>query len=148
MGTRRVLNPGTVTFQNHHWYLSGVEAGSDMVKHFAVGRMSDTTLDKPGSASPVPQVQRIPLHPLHWQVDESVEVVLRTPADYVPDVERWLFGPDRARPGEGWVEMTCVVTNRAAFRAWIYVLGTRVTLVGPPEFRAEMLDELREMAGA
>jgi hypothetical protein len=43
--------------------------------------------------------------------------------------------------------MTYTVTNRAAFRARIYVLGDRVSIVGPETFRAEMLAELRELAG-
>lgn len=147
-GSRRVLSPGSVRFQNYHWYLSGVEDGGDRVKHFAVNRMSETALDKPGSASPVPHVRAIPLHPLQWEEDPPVEVVIRAVGDYVPDVERWLNAPDAAvQVGDGQVDMTYTVTNRKAFRARVYVLGDRVAVVGPEEFRAELLAELRELAG-
>lgn len=146
-GTRRVLSPGSVRFQNYHWYLSGIEDGGDTVKHFAVNRMSDTVLDRPGTADPVPEMRAIPLHPLEWEVDPPVRVVIRAVADYVPDVERWLNPPAEAVPGDGTVDLTYVVTNRAAFRARLYVLGDRVSVVAPDEFRAELLAELRELAG-
>ncbi len=147
-GSRRTVSPGSVSFQNHRWYLSGVEVGDDFVKHFVVSRMSDTPVDKPGTADPVPQVQRIPLHPLSWPVDEPGEVRLVTPGDYVPDVERWLQQPDTSRRvDDGRVEMVYTVTNRAAFRARIYVLGTRVAIVGPEEFKTEVLAELRSLVG-
>lgn len=146
-GTRRSLSPGSVRFQNYGWYLSGIEDGGDTIKHFAVNRMSDTVLDKPGSADPVPRVRAIPLHPLEWEVDPEIRVVIRAVADYVPDVERWLNQPDESVPGEATVDLTYTVTNRAAFRARLYVLGDRVTVVGPDEFRTELLTELRRMAG-
>lgn len=146
-GTRRTVSPATVRFQNHHWYLSGVEEGDSLVKHFAIDRMSDAALDRPGTAEAVPEVRSIPLHPLQWAVDPPEEVVLRTDADYVPDVERWLMAPDRAETGPGTVDMTYTVTNRTAFRARVYVLGVRVQVLGPDSFRDELLTELRQMAG-
>ncbi len=146
-GVPRVVCPAAVRFQNNQWYLSGIEDGAELVKHFAVERMSDTSLDRPGTARPVPQVQELALHPLEWRVDEPTTVVLRAVADYVPDVERWLQAPEVAVPGQGTVDLTYTVTNRAAFRARLYVLGKRVTVVGPVSFRDELLDELRELAG-
>jgi predicted DNA-binding transcriptional regulator YafY len=146
-GTRRSLSPGSVRLQNYGWYLSGIETDSDTVKHFSINRMSDTALDKPGTADPVPQVRAIPLHPLHWEVDPPVQVVIRAVADYVPDVQRWLSLPEVSVSGEGTVDMTYSVTNRAAFRARLYVLGDRVAVVGPDEFRAELLAELKQLVG-
>lgn len=147
-GITRRVDPGTVRFQNSRWYLSGVEVGDEVVKHFVISRMSDAVLDRPGTARPVPQVQRIPLHPLLWEIDEPTRVVVRAPGDYVPDVERWLRHPDAAwTPEEDWVEMAYTVTNRASFRARLYVLGTRISIVEPEEFRAEVLAELRTMGG-
>lgn len=141
-GTRRVLHPATVRLQNYQWYLSGIEDGGDTVKHFAVGRMSDASLDPPETAEPVDAVRRIPLHPLRWTVDEPVEVTLRTTPDYAPDVERWLMAPDSRTERGGHVDLTYTVTHRQAFRSRIYVLGPRVTIVGPAEVRDEIRDEL------
>lgn len=144
-GTPRTLHPGAVRFQNNQWYLSGIEDGGDMVKHFAVSRMSDAALDKPGSAQAVPEVRRIPLHPLRWEVDPPIDVTLRTAAEYVPDVERWLMKAESRRDLNGSVDLTYTVTNREAFRARIYVLGSRVTITGPNEMRDEILADLRRL---
>lgn len=147
-GMQRVVHPGTVRYQNYQWYLSGIEDGDDKIKHFAVVRMSDVSLDKPHTAIPVPDVQRLTLHPLRWQIDPPTQVAVRTASDYVPDVIRWLSKPDDQREQDGVVDLTYAVTNRASFRARIYVLGPRVTVVGNDEFRDEMLVELRAMVGA
>jgi len=146
-GIRRQVHPGSVRFQNHQWYLSGVEDGDELVKHFAVGRMSDAVLQPPGSAHPVPEVRRIPLHPLLWEVNPPTEVTVRTTPEYVDDVRRWLMDPESVREHDGAVDMTYVVTNRRAFRARIYVLGSRVRIAGPDEVREELLAELRELVG-
>ena len=146
-GAPRVVHPGTVRFQNYQWYLSGIEEGLDFVKHFIVGDMSDVKLDVPGSADDVPEVRRIPLHPLRWDIDEPVPVTIRTSPDYVPDVIRWLMAPDSQTSHDGAVDMTYTVTNRQAFRARIYVLGSRVTIADGGEIHAEVVDELRTMVG-
>jgi len=146
-GSRRVLHPGTVRFQNYQWYLSGIEEGDDKVKHFAVSRMSDVSLDKPNTAEPVPEIRRIPLHPLRWEIDAPTRATIRTTPEYVPDVTRWLMEPEYQSERHGVVDLTYTVTNRAAFRARIYVLGPRVTLVGAEAIREEILAELREMVG-
>lgn len=146
-GTPRVVHPGTVRFQNYQWYLSGVEEGLDFIKHFIVGDMSDVTLDAPGSADDVPEVRRIPLHPLRWAIDEPTPVTIRTSPDYVPDVIRWLMAPDSQTAHDGVVDMAYTVTNRQAFRARVYVLGSRVTIADGGEVRDEIVDELRTMVG-
>jgi len=144
-GTRRLLHPGTVRLQNYHWYLSGIDVGDDRVKHYAVSRMSNASLDKPDTAQPVPEVRRIPLHPLGWDVDPPVEVTLRTTPDYVPDVERWLMAPKSLSEHDGIVDLTYTVTNSEAFRARIYVLGPRITIIGPDQLREEILADLHRL---
>lgn len=146
-GTPRRVHPGSVRFQNYRWYLSGVEDGDDIVKNFAIGRMADASLQRPGTALPVPQVRRLALHPLRWEVDPPTEVTLRTTPDYVADVRRWLQEPRAVTERDGHVDLTYVVTHRQAFRARIYVLGPRVRVTGPGEVRDEILAELRELVG-
>jgi hypothetical protein len=62
-------------------------------------------------------------------------------------VTRWLMEPDSHREHDGVVDMTYTVTNHASFRARIYVLGPRVTLVGADGIRDEIIAELRNMVG-
>lgn len=146
-GTPRVVHPGTVRFQNYKWYLSGIEEGFDFIKHFIISDMSNVKLDVPGSADDVPEVRRIPLHPLSWQIDEPTRVTIRTSPDYVPDVVRWLMAPDSQTIHDGAVDLTYTVTNRQAFRARIYVLGTRVRIADGGDVHDEIVDELRTIVG-
>lgn len=146
-GTPRLVHPGMARFQNYKWYLSGVEDGSDLVKHFVVSEMSRIVLDRPGTAAEVLSVRRIPLHPLRWEVDPPAQVMLRTTADFVPDVVRWLNEPDSQVERGGAVDLSYTVTHRQAFRARLYVLGPRVTIAEGAEVYDEMLAELRTMAG-
>jgi hypothetical protein len=62
-------------------------------------------------------------------------------------VRRWLGAPRSvAEEGEETV-FTYRVTHRAAMRARIHQLGTRVRVEGPSDFRDELLAELATMAG-
>lgn len=151
-GKDRVVHPASVRHQNNQWYLSGREEGADGpdtdVKHFVVARMSGAVTGEPGSAERVEPVQRLTLHPLRWQVDPPVEVTVEVAADYLPDVVRWLERPASQQVApDGSHRLTYVVTHRAAMRARLYMLGERVRVVGPAQFREEMVAELTSMAG-
>lgn len=143
-GRDRTVHPGTVRHQNGQWYLTAEEDG--VVKSFVVARMSEVRSEAPGTAHRVAGGP-LTLHPLRWEVDPPVDVVLRTPQEYVADVERWLLAPSSITVRDGVATMTYRCTNRAALRQRLYMLGTRVELVGPDDVRAEMLEELRDMAG-
>ncbi len=151
LGTQRLAHPASVRFQNGQWYFSAVEDAdldSGLLKHFVVSRMSDPTLDVPGSAEPLEATGTIPLHPLLWEVDAPTQVKLRAPADYVPDVVRLLREPDSRSPrDDGDVDMTYTVTHRAALRSRLYALGNRVRLVSPDDVRDELLTELQKVSG-
>ena len=75
-GEPRVVHPARVHSGPSGWYLSGREAGGEVVKEFVVARMSDIALDAPGTAEVVAEPVRPSLDPLSWQVDPPVEVVL------------------------------------------------------------------------
>lgn len=147
-GRDRVVHPASVRHQNSQWYLSGQEDGGTEVKHFVVSRMSEVQLDRAGTAKRIEPVRRLALHPLRWEMDEPLDVVLAVREEFLPDVVRWLQAPaGRRTAADGTHELTYRVTHRAAMRARIHMLGERVRVLGPPEFRDELLAELREMAG-
>ncbi len=143
-GTPRVVHLAAVRFEHVQWYAAGVEDGDDVLKHYAVSRMSDVALDPPGTAEVTAEVRRIQLHPLLWEVDPPTDVTLRVAPEHVPDVVRWLREPE-SRTAD---ELTYRVTNRAAFRARLHTLGARVRVVGPQEFRDELLDRAPLPGGA
>ena len=143
----RVVHPQSLRVQSTQWYLRGCEDGDDTVKAFVVSRMQHVTTDAPGTATRPPVTTRHSIHPMSWEVDPPVEVTLRAPDEHVADVRRWLGDPLATRPGDGTTDLVYVVTHRAALRSRIYLLGRRVSVVGPDEVRAELLAELAQMAG-
>lgn len=146
-GTARVVHPESVRTQNGTWYLHGLEEGGTATKNFVVSRMADVGADPPGSATR-PVVTRHPrLHPMSWEVDPPIEVTLRAPQEHAADVRRWLGDPERETTGANGTELVYRVTHRAALRSRLYELGSRVTVVGPPEVRQEILGELAFLAG-
>ena len=146
-GKDRVVHPESVRAQNEQWYLRGVEDDNDVLKAFVVARMSGVTSDQPGTSRVVAGEPALELHPMRFQMDPPIEVTLSTTTAHQPDVERWLGAPMRAEPSGEQVEMTYEVTNRAAMRCRLYELGPRVTLIGPDEFRQELLSELAAAGG-
>lgn len=151
-GTVRTVHPASLRHQGGQWYLSGLEvspgASGGAAKHFVVSRMAEVVAEASGSAGEVPAAREMGLHPLVWAVDPPTEVVVRCRTDYLPDVKRALPDPlTSTAVGADTVELTYRVTNRAALRSRLYALGERVDLVGPEDVRAQMLDELGDMAG-
>jgi predicted DNA-binding transcriptional regulator YafY len=147
-GILRLTHPQSVGQQNGNWYLSAVEGDADEAKTFLVGRMSEVVAVDPGTARRLAVERHLDLHPMRWETDPPVEVMLRTEAAFRPDVVRWLLEPRGEVARDGEVEMRYRVTNRSAFRDRLYELGTRVELLGPAEVRDELLAELTMLAEA
>jgi predicted DNA-binding transcriptional regulator YafY len=141
-GRDRLVHPESVRSQNEHWYLRGLEDGTDVVKAFVVSRMSAVAIDRPDTAQRVNAEPSLTLHPMRWQVDPPVDVTVRTTSAYRLDVVRWLGKPSSETSEGETVDMTYAVTNRAALRTRLYELGPRVELISPDEVRLEIVDEL------
>lgn len=144
----RVVHPHVVTAGVSGWYLAGNEVGDDTVKRFVVARMSDVAVDAPGTAYAPAAYGRTSIDPLSWHVDPPVNVDIETTTDHRPRVVEMLGTPSAVTDRrDDTIRLTIPVTHRAAFRWRLYELGTRVRLVGPDDFRAEVLAELAAMAG-
>lgn len=141
-GEPRVVHPARVHSGPSGWYLSGREEGQEVVKEFVVSRMSDVSLDPPGTAEIVDETPRPSLDPLSWLQDPPTDVVVEMPAEHRLLVENLLGQPRELTEDANTVRMTYVVTNRAVFRWRVYELGTRVRVLGPEDVRREMLAEL------
>ncbi len=147
-GEPRTVHPARVHSGPSGWYLSGREEGSEVVKEFVVSRMSDISLDPPGSADAVGEPVRRSLDPLSWEVDPPTEVVLRVPVEHRVIAENLLGTPVSADESEAVLELTYVVTHRRVFRYRLYELGTRVSVASPDDVRQEIVAELAALAGA
>jgi len=143
-GEPRVVHPARMHSGPSGWYLSGREDDDPAtVKEFVVSRMSEVALDAPGSADVVEEAPRRSLDPLGWLQDPPTEVVVAVPQEHRRLAENLLGAASAVRnEPDGDVHLTYTVTNRGVFRWRIYELGTRVRLIGPPDVRQELLDEL------
>ena len=161
-GEQRVVHPARVHSGPSGWYLSGREElpdGDGIVKEFVVSRMSEVSLDVPGSAAPVDEPQRPSLDPLTWLQDPPTEVVVEVPGVHRLLAQNLLGDPAHVSPQEdaqdaaedaaqgGTLLLTYVVTNRAVFRWRLYELGTRVRVQSPQDVRQEMVAELESFLG-
>ncbi|WP_457190947.1 helix-turn-helix transcriptional regulator [Nocardioides sp. P5_E3] len=149
-GKERLVDPQVLEPRYGDWYLrvleNDAEPDAENLKTFLVSRMSETRMVDPGHGRRVEGRRHVALHPLGWERDPPVEVVLRTAPGYRADVVRWMREPAGEEEKDGRLEMRYQVTNRSAFRHRLYELGTRVEVLGPPEFRAELLAELSAFA--
>ena len=142
-GHRRIVHPARVHTGPSGWYLSGREDGQDVTKEFVVARMSDVSLDDPGTASRVADATRPSLDPLSWLEDEPTDVTLEMDTQHLLLAENLLGPPSSLDSADTLARATWTVTNRAVFRWRVYELGTRVRVASPPELRQEIEDELK-----
>lgn len=148
-GEPRVVHPARVHSGPSGWYLAGREDGQDIVKEFVVSRMSDVSLDAPGTAEIVEEAPRPGLDPLRWLQDPPTDVVVEVPTEHRLLAENLLGPAAEIIDADGALRMAYVVTNRAVFRWRVYELGTRVRVLEPEDVRREMLAELESfLAGA
>jgi predicted DNA-binding transcriptional regulator YafY len=141
-GHRRAVHPERVHTGPSGWYLAGREEGQDLTKEFVVERMSDVSLDDPGTASPVADAARPSLDPLSWLQDEPTDVTLEMDEAHLPLAENLLGRPCSLERSGSRLHATWSVTNRSVFRCRIYELGTRVRVASPPDVRQEIEAEL------
>lgn len=143
-GTTRTVHPQSVSQRNGRWYLRALEG--EEIKTFMLARMDAVRRGKPDTARRVPHERRLELHPMRWQIDEPVDVMLRVGSDFRADVVRWLLEPVAEQADGDRLRMRYRVTNRSAFRDRIYELGSRVEVLGPRGIRAELIAELTRRA--
>lgn len=143
----RAVNPRVVHPGPSGWYLAGCEDGETVEKLFAVARMTDLTLDAPGTAHLPAQARRSSFDPATWEVDPPVHVTIEASPAFAGQVAMTLRATDQ-HDHDGQVRMTVRVTNRSAFRRRLYGLGRRVRVIGPDEVREEIVSELSAWAEA
>jgi hypothetical protein len=147
-GKARTVHPHALHARRGGWYLTGQEGIGEQPKTFAVSRMSEVSLDAPGTAPAPAEPSRPQLDPITWPVDDPVDVLLDTTAEHRPHVENLLGQATTVADHAGALRLTVRVTHRAAFRRRLYELGTRVRLVGPAQVRDEVRDELHAVVRA
>ncbi|HQR79706.1 MAG TPA: WYL domain-containing protein [Actinomycetota bacterium] len=133
-GKARQVDPLSWQWSGHDLVVTGWERSTQMLKSFAVVRMTGLELGPPDSANLPADVRRPGLDPITWEVDPPLRAVLNCPG--FTDDTLALVGGEVA--GD---EVHVTVTNRLIFLARVVELGSRVRLTAPQELR----DELRAL---
>ena len=106
-GKERLVDPQVLEPKYGDWYLRVLEDDAEPdpknLKTFLVSRMSETRMVDPGHGRRVEGGRHVALHPLGFETDPPVEVVLRTAPGYRADVVRWMREPagEEERAGSG-----------------------------------------------
>lgn len=145
----RVVASDAIWLRDGRWYLVGREVAAEIppddweTKNFRLDRMSGLALDRPGTAPAALGAPELNIDPLTFRQGDPIEAVVATHPDSRARVEARLGTASSVRRTREMVELTIPVTNRTTFRNRLYELDTRVRLLGPPELRAEVRDDLR-----
>ncbi len=145
----RVVASDGIWLRDGRWYLVGREVAAEIppddweTKNFRLDRMSGLALDRPGTAPAALGAPELNIDPLTFRQGDPIEAVVATHPDSRARVEARLGTASSVRRTREMVELTIPVTNRTTFRNRLYELDTRVRLLGPPELRAEVRDDLR-----
>jgi predicted DNA-binding transcriptional regulator YafY len=144
----RIVASDAIWLRDGRWYLVGREvleatpAEDWVTKNFRLDRMSELALDRPGTAPDAVGEPALNIDPLTFSDGDPVDAVVTTHPDLRYRVEVRLGKASSVRRTRDTLELTIPVTNRTTFRNRLYELDTRVRLLGPPELRDEVRDDL------
>ncbi len=145
-GTRRSVHPDALFATPSGWVLDAREQADGQTKEFVTAWMGDLEVGDPGTASRLPEPAGR-LDPLQWPSDEPVVVTLGVVPAFLDDVLYQLPGAEVVEHGPEEMVVAVRVTNRAVCRARLYALGLRARVLGPPGAVADIVGNLRAVAG-
>jgi len=142
----RVVRPDAVWVDNDRWYVRGRQSDGES-RNFRLDRMTEVTLDAPGSAGPIAQTET-GINPLHFADGEQVVAQVSVHPEYRRRTEHALGqAVEVNRQGGQEIILDIPVVSHQTFLRRLCELGTRVQLVGPESLREELRDMLRPHCG-
>jgi predicted DNA-binding transcriptional regulator YafY len=146
----REVNPYRLSFRNGHWYLAGHDHGRGGERVYRLDRFetAPVAVTEPGAFERPEQAGGPPPHP--WELGDENPVDANVLVD--ADQAGWVVSEVGEvavadRRWDGSVVVTLRVSNRAAFRSFVLGFLEHAEVLGPPDFRADMVDWLTELAG-
>ncbi|MCG8351758.1 MAG: WYL domain-containing protein [Chloroflexales bacterium] len=116
------------------------------VERVAEARLTDEWFSVPSNFDPLQLLASA--WGVIWRAAGEIEVTLRFAPSVVRRVKESVWHPSQRL--EDLPDGSCLFTVRVGstleFKPWVRQWGAAVTVVGPPEFRAEIADEIVEMA--
>jgi proteasome accessory factor B len=146
----REVNPYRLSFRNGHWYLAGHDHGRGGERVYRLDRFetAPAVLTGAGAFERPADAGGPPAHP--WQLgdEQPIEALLLVDADQAAWVVSEV-GEDavRERRWDGSIVIALQVSNRAAFRSFVFGFLEHAEVLSPPEIRDDVVDWLHELAG-
>jgi proteasome accessory factor B len=145
----RTVEPNQLSFRTGHWYLLAFDRLRLDHRSFRIDRIESTVdlgeqID--AAVAAVPQ-NRAPQQP--WELGTGQPTMARVRIDAAQAIwARANLGEAAivARDDAGAVTFELAVRNRDAFRSFVLGFLDRATVVGPPEFRDDMINWLRHIS--
>jgi predicted DNA-binding transcriptional regulator YafY len=133
-----------VVLRRGHWYVVGRDLDRDAPRAFRIDRIEGgADVGPAGAFDPPPDVDPAAFvrdDPLTFGEDRPIDArVLVDPSRAGWVVEQLGEEAVVARHGDGSVEVTLPVVNRAAFRSWVLDLLEHAEVLGPDELRADLV---------
>ena len=148
-GSDRRLDPYWLSFRNGRWYLAGFDHTRSQQRSFRLDRFetAPATIGGPraferpmGAAAGIPQPWEL------GETDERVEALLLVDADHAAwAVAEVGEGAVRERRPDGSVVLALEVSNRDAFRTFVFGFLDHAEVLSPPELRADIIEWLKAL---
>lgn len=151
-GKGRVVHPYGLLARNGFWYLIAFDTSRSAQVTFRVDRIDgQVTIDesekfeRPHGFDLATAYSR---DAKEFPGGAKEVAIVRIDRRLAPSVIREL-GHDAvvARRSDGSVDVEVACGNRVAFRTWLYAMVDRAVVVSPESVRAEVMDDLRRLAG-
>lgn len=148
-GETRTVEPNQLSFRTGHWYLLAFDRLRADHRSFRIDRIESPVdigeqIDATVAAAPQ---NRAPQQP--WELGAGEPTMARVRIDAAQAIwARANLGEAAvvARDDSGAVTFELAVRNRDAFRSFVLGFLDRATVVGPPEFRHDMINWLRDIS--
>jgi proteasome accessory factor B len=149
-GEERRVDPWRLAFRNGHWYLLGRDHGRNDERNFRLDRVdSEIALDESAPPFEAAQVTSAPAVPWQMGDEEPVRARLHVDADHAG----WAVGQVGSdavelRGDDGSVVLGVTVTNRSAFRSFVFGFLDHAEVLDPPELRYDLIAWLEQLCDA
>ena len=149
-GIERRLDPYGLLLRDGFWYVIGHDHVRGEVRTFRVDRIEgdvapveDERFERPAGFDPR---AAFPEDPKALGGGEGTALV-RIDAPVAPSVLREVRDDAvHARHADGSIDVVVPCANAAAFRSWLFDLGTHAEVLGPPDVREAVVTWLRRLA--
>jgi len=144
------IHPLGVIHYQQSLYLIAYSQHHEEIRHFKIDRVTDVVLQELRFRKPIDfEMQKYLQHAfrIFHEGGEPQRVVIRFAADVRAYVEehRWHPSQEFSVSADGRLVATFELASFSELKSWILSFGTKAEIVDPPEWRDELIAEVRQM---